>query len=200
MTAVDVEDDPTTWDIVLLANIGTPGHARVRGGKAIYKWDAQAGTGKSGATTIFTGEDLSELTVRLEFADGVRGLSAKEQRAEWFNVVVPILEKSADGKTAIDFYHPAVSEPPVNFTAVVTKEIGQLEVEENGLTWVEFTLLKYVKPKPKPAGKPAGAKKNTEQPTAQDDAKEAAAAIMDEVNDSASAELAELTEILEDLG
>ena len=183
-----------------LANIATPGIARVSNGKATYKWDAQAGTGKSGATSVYTGDDLTEITVRLEFSDEVRGLTAKEQRREWFDAIVPILERSADGKTAIEFYHPAVSGPPINLTSVVTKEIGQLQVEDNGLTWVEFTLLKFAKPKPKPAGKPAGAKKNVQQPTAQDQAKADAQAIMDEVNETGSAELAELTEILDDLG
>ncbi|MEZ4375506.1 MAG: hypothetical protein R3B07_32140 [Polyangiaceae bacterium] len=169
MTAVDVEDDPVVWDRAVLGGHGTPGHITVSGGAASYNWDAKAGTGKSGATTVFTGDDLTEITVRLEFADGIRGLSAKEQRREWFDVIVPILQRSADGKTAIEFYHPAVSEPPINLTAVVTKKIGQLQIEENGLTWVEFTLLKYVKPKPKPAGKPAGAKANAYgPPTAQE--------------------------------
>lgn len=169
MAAIDFELDPTTWDIAVIAGHGTPGHISISGGEVVWNWDAKAGTGKSGATTIFTGQDLTEITVTLTFADGIRGLTAIEQRREFFTVIVPILEKTSDGKTALDFYHPAVSEPPINLTAVVCKTIGQLEVEDNGLSRISFKLLKYVKPKPKPVGKPAGAKTSADKSSAKDD-------------------------------
>ncbi len=161
MTAVDIEQDPITWDMVVLGGHATPGVARLSGSKALYKWDSKAGVGKAGASTVFTGQDLPSVTVRLSFADGIRGLTAREQRREWKDRIVPILQRSADGKTAIDFYHPQVSDEPIGLRSVVTKSIGPIEYTDNGSTSVEFELLAYRKPKAARVGSPSGSRSNS---------------------------------------
>lgn len=169
MTWIDPDRFPEAWEQAIIGGVPTLGLATVSGGAYVLGWDAKKGTAKSGASTVFTGRELSECTLKITFADGAQGLSAEDQINQWDEQIVPILTQSENGKTAVDFYHPSVSEPPIELTSVVVKEIGQIQVQGDGLRTVEVKLLKYVKPKPAPAGKPSGsASKSPGAPTAKD--------------------------------
>src|SRR5690606_10736930 len=124
---------------------------------------------KTGASTIYTGKDLSDCVLKIVFADGAQGLSASDQISQFLDQIVPILQTSENGKTAIDFYHPSVSEPPINLISVVVKSISQLDVQPDGLKSVTVELIQYRKPKAAAVGKPSGsAAKSPEPPTAKD--------------------------------
>ncbi|MEZ4230894.1 MAG: hypothetical protein R3B89_17095 [Polyangiaceae bacterium] len=170
MTWVDPDKHPEAWEQAIIGGVPTLGLATVSGGKYSLGWDAKKGTAKSGASTVFTGKDLSECTLTIRFADGAQGLSASDQVSQFVDQIVPILQKSENGKTAVDFYHPSVSEPPIELTSVVVKTIGQIETQDDGLKTVTVELIQFKKPRAAKVGKPAGSesKAETNQPTAAD--------------------------------
>lgn len=159
------------WDFAFISSVVTPGLAEVTGFGRPAKWDIRKGSGTAGAATVFTGEDPTKGKLRIVFFEGTdqRGnVNSFEQRLMFFDELCPILEKSYTGKTALDFYHPACSDPPYNVTTVVIENIGQLErVDDTGLYAVTIDLLRYTKPKPA-AGKPKAQAKKNQQPTAED--------------------------------
>lgn len=160
-----IEEAPVLYNTVFLAGIPTPGKAEVSGGDTKSKWDARAGVGKAGASTIFTGKDLAEeITVKLTFAEGLFNESAAQQKEYFYSTIVPILQRSEDGKTAIDFYFPPLSAPPHNISSVVTRSVGMVTEDPNGFSTVTFKLLQYVKPKPAPVTKPAASQADQVDP------------------------------------
>lgn len=157
MSELDPDIYPEAWDNALIGDKITPGICIISGGARNLQYDKGKGYGTSGATTKFVGADLTEFDLKIIFVDGVFGLSAVEQRAQYEAEILPQYKACEDGKTALYFYHPAVSEPPINVTAVVPKKIGQYERE--GDVWVVKTTFTNFSP-PKPAaGTPKGAKK-----------------------------------------
>ncbi|MCB9584549.1 MAG: hypothetical protein H6718_04095 [Polyangiaceae bacterium] len=166
---IDPDLNPEAYDQAIIGGVPTLGIATVSGGKYSLAWDAKKGTAKTGASTVFTGKDLSECTLKLTFADGAQGLSQADQISQFVEQIVPILQTSATGKQAVDFFHPSVSLEPINLTSVVVKTIGQIEMQDNGLKSVSIELIQYVKPKPARVGKPSGsASKTPAGSTAQD--------------------------------
>jgi hypothetical protein len=164
----DPELAEIAWAFAVIGGVATPGLCEISAGARVLKWDAAKGYGTSGATTKFVGADLSKFTLKISFYDRVFGLSSFEQRLKWFDEIVPILKTAESGKTAIEFYHPAVSDDPINVRAVVPEKIHQL-VQEGELWTVRVDFVQYVKAKPA-AGKPAASAKKNQAPTAADKA------------------------------
>ncbi|MCB9584374.1 MAG: hypothetical protein H6718_03205 [Polyangiaceae bacterium] len=169
MTWIDPDKNPEAWEQAIIGGVPTLGLATVSGGKYTLGWDAKKGTAKSGASTVFTGKELAECTLTITFSDGAQGLSASDQIDQFLGQIVPILQKSENGKTAIDFYHPQVSEPPIGLTSVVVKTIGQIEKQDDGLKTVTVELIQFKRPRAAPVAKPTGsASKSPSEETAQD--------------------------------
>lgn len=164
--AVDPELNPDAWDYAILSGIPTPGICKISNGAKVLNWDERKGYGTSGAASVFTGDKLARFVMRIEFYDGVRGLSSSDARLVWEQELLPVLEAASDGKTAIDFYHPSVSEKPVDVRAAVPEEIGQL-TQEGDLWTVEVKFLQFRKPQPK-IGKPTGSTASKGAETAKD--------------------------------
>lgn len=157
------------WDYAQLDSLVTPGLASVSKGARKIKWDNGKPAGSSGATSKYVGDELTAFDLTLRFVEGVRGESAFEQRYRYQTEIVPRLELAAQGKNAIDFYYPSISEPPINVRAVVPTEIGALEFADD--FWqVTISFQQYRKPVAA-SGKPGGAKKsNKPKPDAEIDA------------------------------
>ena len=170
--------DPGSWDWIILAGKPLPGIPRIVGASDPRKWDVRAGYGTSGATTVFTGTDIKEFSIEIEMWD-------PDQVDYWNDTIVPILEDSRKGKTALDFYAPACSEPPINIRSIVVTDPTQLTVEDDGTITTSIKVMKYAKPKPA-VGKPASSKKSTDQPTAQDAQDKEIAALTAQLKDLAS--------------
>lgn len=171
MTWIDPDRNPEAWDQALIAGSPCLGLSTITGGDYELGWDAKQGTGKADATTIATGKKLSECTLRLTFADGAQGLTAEDQLLWYTQQLVPLLMESEQAKKSLDFYHPQVSEPPININSVVVKKITPVQTSEDGLRWVEISLLQYRKPKAAQVGKPSGSKSKAApnaEPTAMD--------------------------------
>lgn len=149
MATPDPQLVPAAWDMAVLDNRIMPGLAEVLdGGGRVLGWDEAKGYGTSGAAKKFTGAKLTVFTLRLSFWEGVRGLSGYEQRFEYLEEFVPLLQKCETGKVALPFYHPAVSEPPQNVTVIVPEEIGRLQQTDAGLWFVDLKLSDFRAPKP----------------------------------------------------
>lgn len=168
---IDPEVSPLAWDAATIGTEQTPGLCEiVDGGGRPFKWDVQKAYGSDGPATALTGAAEQRFTMRLRFFDGVGGLSSVEQRELYFSKIVPLLEKTTNGKQAVDFYHPSVSDPPIGIRSVVCEEFGRLTEETDGVWAVAVKLLKYSKPKPK-VGKPkssAKGKKSGDAPPVKD--------------------------------
>ncbi len=149
MSELDPDIIPEAWDNALLGTTITPGLITLSQGGRVLKWDAKPGLGQSGATTKLTGIEAGEFEMTIEFWDGVLGTSAAEQRTHWETQCLPLLKEAESGKFAIEFYHPAVSEPPMNVRSVVPKKIGMYEQDKQTGVWkVTCSMLAYGKPKP----------------------------------------------------
>lgn len=149
MATPDPQLVPAAWDMAVLDGKIMPGLAEILdGGSRVLGWDEAKGYGTSGAAIKFTGAKLTKFTLRLSFYEGVRGLSGYEQRFEYFETFVPLLQKCESGKLALSFYHPAVSEPPQNVTVIVPEELGALKQTGDGLWYVDLKLTEFRAPKP----------------------------------------------------
>ncbi len=137
---------PSVYDYAILGgDVITPGQADILHGKSKRKWDIRRGYGLSGAISVYTGLDIEQFILRLKMWESA-------QIDYYSRKVVPLLEAPERGKApaAIKFFHPSVSDPPINIRAVGVVEVSQLEQVEDGLFQVEIVLIPYTGP-PKPA-------------------------------------------------
>lgn len=167
MSEIDPDIIPDLWDFCLIGGHSTSGICEITQGGRVLKWEKKAGFGSAGATTKLTGIEPGEFQIKISFYDKVFGQTAKEQRDYHEQTILPLLKEAEAGKKSLDFYHPAVSEPPMSCTAVVPQKVGIYEQDSNGLWTVTISMLQYLKPKPA-VGAPAGAKKK-QQPAALDE-------------------------------
>lgn len=185
---IDPSTDPDAWDYAVLGGIPTPGLCIIKGASKVLGWDKRKGQGTSGASTVYTGDELTEFSMRLELYPGVRGLDLRTQLDVIDQELLPVLAAASSGKSAVDFYHPAVADPPVDVRAVVPVDLGQLEQEGDLWTWtVKFLQFK----KPKPAiGKPSASKSkggtSKDQTTAKDAIDEEIEALTKQVKNAAN--------------
>lgn len=165
MSELDPDLVPEAWDNALVGDTITPGICTISQGGRVLKWDKKPGFGVNGATTKLTGIEAGEFEMRVDFYDGVLGMTAAEQRTMWEEQILPKLQEAESGKVAIEFYHPAASEAPSFIRAVVPEKVGWLEQDKSDGHW--FVVCKFSTfNKPKPAtGTPKKAKKaDSDQP------------------------------------
>lgn len=154
---VDPDVIPEAWDFALIGGEATPGLCKISQGGRAFKWDKKPGFGSAGATTKLTGIEAGTFTMTISFYDGVTGDSATTQRDRWELVFLPMLKQAETGKTAIPFYHPAVSGPPMGIKAAVPEHVGILEQDDAGTWSVVVKWSEFGKPKAA-AGTPTAAK------------------------------------------
>lgn len=157
MSDLDPALVPDAWDTALIGPAITPGVCVITQGGRQLKWDKKAGYGTAGATTKLTGIEPSTFTMKVTFYEGINGLTSAQQRAAWESDILPQLVEAESGKKAIQFYHPAVSEPPCSIHAVVPEDVGTYEQDGDGAWSVTVKFLEFKKPKPA-AGTPKAAK------------------------------------------
>jgi hypothetical protein len=158
MTAVDPDIIPELYDFAMIAGHATPGLCQISQGGKVLKWDSKPGFGQDGATIKLTGIEPGEFDMKLIFYHVQDGVPGWDSRNLYLTQILPELESTADGKKAVDFYHPLVSEPPMNVTAVTVKKFGVLEQDGDGTWSVTHKLMRWYPPK-KAGGAPNGAKK-----------------------------------------
>lgn len=139
--------NPNLWNTARIGGVITPGQVRITGGVSARKWTVWGGFGLSYGTSVFTGIDIKEFGMRLEFWE-------QEQIDEYTAKIVPLLEvpKNQSGNIvrpkALSFFHPAVSLPPLKIRGVGVVEVSQLQQDDFGLWWVDIKLIPYFTSKP----------------------------------------------------
>lgn len=163
----------TRPDYLVLDGIRSPGVVTVSGGALKRQWDKRKGYGTTGATLVYTGDDLSDFDATFTFWQWDDG-----QRDEWLAFAKAVLVKPPTAKGAktvspkaqrIEYWQ--LNDPPVSITSVVVVDVGQPDTsDETGLVTVKVKFSQYRAPsaalgKPKGTNVPAVKKK---PPTAQD--------------------------------
>ena len=133
--------DPGSWDYALIAGVATPGLIP-QGGLVFprtHKWDVKVGKGTDGATQTYVGKPPAEgkLTIQLWTA---------EHFAAWdaFSALLLTYDATKQTPTPATIYHPSLV--PLRISAVVVKEIGNVQHVGHGLYEVKVELLEYTPP------------------------------------------------------
>lgn len=156
-------------DYVVIDGVKSPGVAVITGASLTRSWDKRKGYGTTGATLVYTGEDLAEFTIEFQFWDWLGG-----QRDEWVTFAKDVLVKPPTGKfprypKAQQIKHWQLNDPPISISAVVVKKVGQPEQDETGLVTVKVDFSQYRAPKAAIGQVTVPAPKKA-PPTAQDEA------------------------------
>lgn len=164
----------TLTDFVVIDGLQSPGVARISGAALKRTFDKRKGYGNTGATSIYTGKDLTEFDVTFEFRNWKGG-----DRDDWIDFAKRVFvqepttkkgTKTSAAPKALRFEHWQINDPPISVTAVNVLEVGQPDTtDETGLVTVKVKFQEY-RPASSGLGKPTGTKVPgvTKQPTAQD--------------------------------
>lgn len=133
---------------IVLANLPSPGLAIVTGAGIPLDWDIRKGYGFSGASVVYTGDNLAEFVVTIQMWTQV-------QLDEWkaFSQLLKRPPRGALAK-AMAIQHPLLDE--LGIDKVVYRRRSQLTPSPTGLWVVEIQFLQYRKPEPA-LGRPNGA-------------------------------------------
>jgi hypothetical protein len=142
-------------DYILLAGERSPGIADVEGAATPRKWDSAQGYGMSGAVARYTGDELSEFSVKLR-------LYSDDDWLRW-DFWKPLVAKAPIGTRpkALDIWHPFLEE--LGIKSVVVKNWKQPIQSADGEWTIEIVFLQYRKPRAQ-SSKPDGAKSATTDP------------------------------------
>lgn len=140
---------PPIQDFILLNGEKSPGVCTVTGAGSPRTYDKQKGWGFSGATLIYTGDDLSDFDVLI-------ALWEKSHWGEW-NKFARLLEKAPTGirPKALDIVHPQLNRSPLKITQVVIRDVTQFDQSKTGLWTCRIPFTSWRAPK-KALGKPDG--------------------------------------------
>ena len=138
-------------DFVLLGGEKPPGRSYPMGAGSPRTWDKRKGYGFSGATLVFTGDDLSQFEIVVE-------CWLQDHFFEWDEFARKVLVKPPTGKrpTALDIAHPLVNGPPLLITSVVVLDVTQWEQDDDNLWTRSISVSAFRAPQPA-LGKPNAA-------------------------------------------
>lgn len=157
---------------VIIDGVESPGVARISGAAMRRTYDKRKGYGTTGATSVYTGGDLSEFDITFEFRnwrDGDRDLWIAFAKRVFVQEPTPKGTKTVSPK-ALRIQAWQLNDPPVSITSVNVLEVGQpVTDDETGLVTIKVKFQQFRKPTPG-LGKPTATKVPgvNRQPTAQD--------------------------------
>ena len=165
-------------DSIFLAGKVSPGAVRVRKASDPRKWEVRAGYGITGASTVYTGDDLKPFAC--EFS-----IWLPEQIEEWADFAKVLVKPTQKTRyKALGIYHPLLRVPPLNISAVTVLDVSQWDVDDHGLWTCTVDFQPFRAPKPmlsRPSAAVPGVAKAA--PTAQDAADVKMGALLAQVND-----------------
>jgi hypothetical protein len=146
--------DPTTYNVLVLASLPSPGVVKLEGVERETGWDQQEAQGQDGANSVKKGSKLVKFTARWKLTKD----ESRNDFAAW-ETWSKVLDAPVDSKSskALDAYHPQLAE--VKCRSVVLTKRGTIkpgEGTETGLGIVECEFLEFNPPKPAPATTPNG--------------------------------------------
>lgn len=103
---------------IQLDGVRSPGLAIVKNAKLVRTWDKRKGYGYSGATLVYTGDDLSEFDVELQIWDDT-------QWAEWLPFALMLKKPPVGPPRKQSIKHPVLTRDPLKIDTVVLLEAGQ---------------------------------------------------------------------------
>lgn len=144
MSIFDPTSNPEALHVVELGGKSTRGMGKawVEGFSAPRKWDEQAGYATDGSSLKFTGNGLSEGTLKIQ-------CWLPEHFVAWadFQTIVKETKPGGPPPTALDLRNPISDD--IGVTQVVITDEGQWElVDDTGLWERSIKLKKFRKPKP----------------------------------------------------
>lgn len=149
-------------DWVSIGGQKSPGIATVKGGASLRDWEQRKGYGLSGASSVYTGDSLSDFEIEFKIWDNadLRG----SMFTEWY-LFAQVLRKVPRGKRPKSFtiFHPMLAE--VGITRAVVTKVGQFSQDKDGIFTKTVNFLEYREPTPILA-KPKGAIPNAAEPPA----------------------------------
>jgi hypothetical protein len=126
---------------IVLASLKSPGVCRVRGANSPRDWDIRKGYGLTGATIVYTGDNLAKFSVDIQ-------LWEDSQFLEW-EIFAKILEKPKTRiAPALGIQHPMVNMAPWGITSVVVEDVDQFEDNDEGLFMATIHFIQFRKPLP----------------------------------------------------
>ncbi len=187
ITSADINpfDYGAAWDHIILDDTLSPGLVVDCAGENPRAWDKAKGTGSSGATLKYGGDDLAEFSCKIRLGyEQPGGPTAQEQFAEW-DAFKPLLkaptEKNPNART---IFYPNLQMLPVPITDVQVKNVkGPKQVEPSIWEW-EITFIQYRAPAPAGA-KSTGGKGSTSGASGGDAVDALITSLTGEVNDLA---------------
>lgn len=140
---------PPVQDFIVLNGVRSPGRATIVNAGSPRNWDKQKGWGTTGATLIYTGDDLAEFDVVID-------LWLPEHWAQW-NTFARVLEKRSTGLGAkfLSISHPLLYRAPLRITQVALKNVSQFELAKSGMWTCRLSFIDWKEPMPA-LGKPNG--------------------------------------------
>ncbi|MDX6479513.1 MAG: hypothetical protein QOG85_23 [Gaiellaceae bacterium] len=140
---------PPVQDFIILQGRRSPGRATITNAGSPRTWDKQKGWGMSGATLIYTGDDLSDFDVIIDIWE-------KSHWGEW-NDFARVLEKRSSGLGAkfLEISHPVLYRAPLRISQVAIRDVTQFEQSKTGLWTCRILMTAWNSPLPA-LGKPDG--------------------------------------------
>lgn len=158
MSALDfvLGGGPPRADSILLAGVRSPGVCTVMNAGSPRTWDKRKGYGYSGATLVYTGDDLSEFDVVIDIWDDT------EFDTTW-KPFSKLLEKVQNGGAstlvsgpfvavnrpkALSIVHPQLNASPIKITDVVVLDASQWDQDDYGLWTMRVKFSAFRAPLP----------------------------------------------------
>lgn len=138
---------PPEQDFIMLDGVRSPGRATIVNAGIVRTWDKRKGFGYSGATLVYTGDDLSEFDVILDIWDDL-------QWAEWLPFALMLKKPPVGPPRKQTIGHPILTRDPLKIeTVVLTKATQWKRNNETGLWTCTLSFSEYRAPLPA-VGKP----------------------------------------------
>lgn len=143
-------------DFVFIDGKKTPGIAEVVGGNSPRKWDERQGYGLSGATLVFTGNQLSEFEIKLK-------LVTPQDWEDWL-IFKSTVDRTPNGKRplALTVVHPWLQD--LGIISAVVLDVSQPSQEDDGIWIVSIKMKQFRKVKLQLAKPDAAAPTQPEDP------------------------------------
>jgi hypothetical protein len=141
----------SAWDTLRLAGDPAPGLCvSITGATNARAWDTKKATNSSGASIVYSGDELAKLKVRLL-------LWTDAHLAEWEAWKRHLAPPTEGNPNALDIEHPALALLTVPITSVVVEDAGGPVLQPDGTYTIDIALLQYRAPTPATAV-PGGSK------------------------------------------
>lgn len=179
LAALNPIDNPSSWDVVEIGGVQSPGRCSWTGWKRHNQWDRKRGKGTRGSTQTLVQQPEAEGEFTFYLWDNGNFGTGHNHFAEW-DKFSPLLQYDPTKRTpqAINIFHPALAtlDPPV--TSVVIEDVGALTPEGgDGMFTITVKMSEFFPVPPKKAvgtpttskDAPAPTSPGAQPPAAQDE-------------------------------